>query len=165
MGINPSMLWTSPEGENYRIENQLIPIFIKIFFNMNKKYKWGILAPGKMSAKFTAGLKLLENVELYAVGSRDLERSKQFAKRFGFKKYYGSYEELASDPDVDIIYIASPHSHHYEHTMLCLKNKKAVICEKAFALNSREVEEMISEAAKAKSISDGSSLATFPANL
>jgi predicted dehydrogenase len=117
---------------------------------MKKKYKWGILAPGKMSAKFTAGLKLLENAELYAVGSRDLKRAKQFAKEFGFKKYYGSYEELVSDPDLEIVYIASPHSHHHEHTMLCLKNKKAVICEKAFALNSREVEEMINEAAKQK---------------
>ena len=53
---------------------------------MKKKYKWGILAPGKMSAKFTKGLKVLDNVELYAVGSRDLQRAKQFAKEFGFKK-------------------------------------------------------------------------------
>jgi predicted dehydrogenase len=117
---------------------------------MKKKYNWGILAPGKMSAKFTEGLKLLENVELYAVGSRDLERAKQFAEEFGFKKYYGSYEELAMDSEVDVIYIASPHSHHLEHTLLCLKNKKAVLCEKAFALNSREVEEMINEASEQK---------------
>jgi predicted dehydrogenase len=117
---------------------------------MKKKYKWGILAPGKMSAKFTEGLKLLGNVELYAVGSRDLKRAKQFADEFGFKKYYGSYEELASDPDLEVVYIASPHSYHHEHTLLCLKHKKAVICEKAFALNSREVEEMIKEAAKQK---------------
>ncbi len=115
-----------------------------------KKYKWGILAPGKMSAKFTRGLKLLENAELYAVGSRDLHRSKQFADEYGFKKYYGSYEELASDEAVDIIYIASPHSFHHEHTMLCLSNRKAVICEKAFALNSRQVDEMIGEAATQK---------------
>jgi predicted dehydrogenase len=117
---------------------------------MKKKYNWGILAPGKMSAKFTEGLKLLENVELCAVGSRDLERAKQFAEEFGFKKYYGSYEELALDNEVDVIYIASPHSHHLEHTLLCLKNKKAVLCEKAFALNSREVEEMINEASEQK---------------
>ncbi len=117
---------------------------------MKKKYKWGILAPGKMAAKFTKGLKLLDNVELYAVGSRDLERSKQFADEFGYKKYYGSYEELAADDEVDVIYIASPHSFHFEHTMLCLKNRKAVLCEKAFALNSREAEEMISEATKQK---------------
>lgn len=117
---------------------------------MKKKYKWGILAPGKMSAKFTRALILLENVELYAVGSRDLQRSKQFAEENGFKKYYGSYEELVADPELEVVYIASPHSHHYEHTMLCLKNKKAVICEKAFALNSREVEAMIAEAARQK---------------
>jgi predicted dehydrogenase len=114
---------------------------------MKKKYKWGILAPGKMSAKFTKGLKLLDNVELYAVGSRDAERAKQFAKEFGFKKSYGSYEELAMDPELEIVYIASPHSHHREHTLLCLKHKKAVICEKAFALNAVEVREMIREAA------------------
>ena len=117
---------------------------------MNKKYKWGILAPGKMSAKFTLGLKLLDNAELYAVGSRDKSRAEQFAIDYGYKKFYGSYEGLVSDPDVDIVYIASPHSHHYEHTMLCLKHKKAVICEKAFALNSREVEDMINEATKQK---------------
>jgi predicted dehydrogenase len=115
---------------------------------MGKKYKWGILAPGKMSAKFTRGLRLLDNVELYAVGSRDPERAGQFAKEFGFAKSYGSYNELASDPEVEIIYIASPHSHHFEHTMLCLKNRKAVLCEKAFALNSREAEGMLSEAEK-----------------
>ena len=92
-------------------------------------------------------------------------RAEIFAKEHGFKKYYGSYEELAADKDVDIIYIASPHSYHFEHTMLCLKNRKAVICEKAFALNSREVEEMISEATASESISDGSPLASFSADL
>jgi predicted dehydrogenase len=117
---------------------------------MKKKYKWGILAPGKMSAKFTKGLQLLDNVELYAVGSRDLLRAKQFADEFGFKKYYGSYEEMASDPELEIVYIASPHSHHREHTLLCLRNRKAVLCEKAFALNSREVEDMINEAVTQK---------------
>lgn len=111
-----------------------------------KIHKWGILAPGKMSAKFTKGIKLLDNAELYAVGSRDLQRAKQFANEFGFKQYYGSYEELAADPDVEVVYVASPHSHHYEHTLLCLKNGKHVICEKAFAINTREVEEMVSEA-------------------
>jgi len=111
-----------------------------------QKYKWGILAPGKMSAKFTKGLELLENAELYAVGSRNSERAHLFASEYGFKKSYGSYEELASDPDLEIVYIASPHSHHHEHTMICLRNGKNVICEKAFALNTREVKEMIDEA-------------------
>lgn len=115
---------------------------------MQKKYKWGILAPGKMSAKFTRGLRMLENVDLHAVGSRDIQRAMKFADEFGFKKAYESYEELVSDPEVDIIYIASPHSCHFEHTMLCLKNRKAVVCEKAFALNSHDAEIMIAEAKK-----------------
>jgi predicted dehydrogenase len=117
---------------------------------MRKKYKWGILAAGKMSAKFTIGLKLLDNVELYAVASRDKSRAERFASEFGFRKFYGSYEELANDKEVDVIYIASPHSHHLEHTLLCLKHKKAVLCEKAFALNSHEVKAMIDEAEKQK---------------
>jgi len=119
-------------------------------FRMKKKYKWGILAPGKMAAKFTKGLKLLDNVELYAVGSRDKSRAEQFAQEQGYNKFYGSYEELVNDSEVDVIYIASPHSHHFEHTMMCLKKKKAVICEKAFALNYREVDLMIKEAEKQK---------------
>ncbi len=113
---------------------------------MKKRYKWGILAPGKMAAKFTNGIRILENAELYAVGSRDKDRAGKFAKDHGFKKYFGSYEELAGDPEVEIIYIASPHSQHHDQTILCLRNKKAVICEKAFALNSREAGEMITEA-------------------
>lgn len=114
------------------------------------KYRWGILAPGKMSVKFSRGLQLLENAEIYAVGSRDLQRAKKFAEEFGCKKYYGSYEELASDPDVEVVYVASPHSCHREHTLLCLKNGKNVICEKAFAMNCSEVSQMISEAKKRK---------------
>ncbi len=113
---------------------------------MRNRYKWGILAPGKMAAKFTNALKYSDYAELYAVGSRDINRSAKFASDHGFKKYYGSYEELAEDPQVDIVYIASPHSFHREQAILCLKNKKAVLCEKAFAINEREVEEMISEA-------------------
>jgi predicted dehydrogenase len=115
-----------------------------------KKYKWGILAPGKISVKFAWGLKLLENAEIYAVGSRDLQRAKKFAEEFGCKKYYGSYAELAADPDVEVIYVASPHFFHREHTVLCLKNGKHVICEKAFAMNSGEVSQMITEAKKRK---------------
>ena len=113
---------------------------------MAKRYKWGILAPGRIAAKFANGLKVLENADLYAVGSRDAGRAKRFAEEHGFRKFYASYEELAGDPEVDVIYIASPHSEHYEHTLLCLRNKKAVLCEKAFSLNSRETDEMIDEA-------------------
>ena len=103
-----------------------------------------------MAAKFANGLKVLENAELYAVGSRDIRRAERFAHEHGFRKFYGTYEELAADPEVDVVYIASPHSHHRDQALLCLKNKKAVICEKAFALNSREAGEMITEARRQK---------------
>jgi predicted dehydrogenase len=115
-----------------------------------KKYKWGILAPGKMAVKFARGIQLLENAEIYAVGSRDTERAKKFAEEFGCRKYYGTYQELAADQDVDVVYVASPHSSHREHTLLCLKNGKNVICEKALAMNCGEVGQMISEAKKQK---------------
>lgn len=113
---------------------------------MRRQYNWGILAPGKMAAKFTKGLKTVRNASLYAAGSRDKARAERFASEHGFEKFYGSYEELVSDPNVDIIYIASPHSHHHDQAILCLKNGKAVLCEKAFALNTRQAEEMIAEA-------------------
>ena len=113
-----------------------------------KKHKWGILTAGKMATKFVNALKLLDNAELYSVGARDMSKAKLFAQEHGIKKYYGSYEELAADPEVEIIYVASPHSYHFEHTMLCLKNRKAVLCEKAFSLNASEVKIMIEEAHK-----------------
>lgn len=110
---------------------------------MKRIYNWGILAPGHIARKFATELKEVPNARLYAVGSRDLIKAKEFAKDFNAEKYYGSYEALAADPDVDIIYVASPHSFHKEHATLCLKNHKAVLCEKALALNLREVNAMI----------------------
>jgi predicted dehydrogenase len=115
-----------------------------IYRKKMRKYRWGILAPGKMAAKFTRGLQILGNAELYAVGSRDIKRAESFAGEFGFKKFYGSYEELVADPELEVVYVASPHSHHREHTLLCLRSGKHVICEKAFAINASEASEMIS---------------------
>jgi predicted dehydrogenase len=108
-----------------------------------KKHNWAILGCGNIARKFSSDLKLLENANLYATASRRLEKAQDFAKEFGFDKSYGSYEEMISDPNVDIVYIATPHSHHLEHSLLCLNHKKAVICEKAFAINTKEVEQMI----------------------
>jgi len=115
---------------------------------MNKTYNWAILGCGKIARKFAADLKTLPNAKLYAAASRSLENAKAFASEFGFVKAYGSYEEMVSDPDVDVVYIASPHSHHCEHTLLCLNHKKAVLCEKAFAMNSKEVARMIEASRK-----------------
>ncbi|MFA5329351.1 MAG: Gfo/Idh/MocA family oxidoreductase [Prolixibacteraceae bacterium] len=117
---------------------------------MTKIYNWAILGCGKIARKFSGDLKLLPNARLYAAASRSLENARQFAADLGFEKAYGTYEELAEDPAVDIVYIATPHSHHFGHALLCLNHKKAVLCEKAFAINSHEVSVMIETARKNK---------------
>ena len=108
-----------------------------------KTIRWGILACGRIAKKFAADLQFVEGAELVAVASRSLERAEAFAKEFPAKHVLGSYEALVALEDVDVIYVASPHSHHYEHTLLCLKHGKAVLCEKAFAINSKQAEEMV----------------------
>ena len=115
---------------------------------MGKTYNWAVLGCGKIARKFSQDLKLLPNAKLYAAASRDLKRAQDFSAEFGFEKAYGSYEEMVADPKVDAVYIATPHSYHHEHTLLCLNHKKAVLCEKAFALNQREAKEMVEAARK-----------------
>ena len=110
---------------------------------MSKQYNWAILGCGKIAEKFALELKTLPNANLYATASRSLKNADSFAKTFGFEKSYGSYLEMVNDPKVDIVYIATPHTFHLEHTLLCLNHKKAVLCEKAFAINSKEVLQMI----------------------
>jgi predicted dehydrogenase len=110
---------------------------------MSKTYNWAILGCGKIARKFAADLKVLPNARLYAAASRSLENAQNFAGELGFEKAYGSYEELVNDPEVDVVYIATPHSHHFEHALLCLNHRKAVLCEKAFAINAKEVALMI----------------------
>lgn len=110
---------------------------------MSKKYNWAILGCGKIAQKFAEDLKLLPNAGLYAAASRDLQKAKEFAGENGFEIAYGSYEAMVKDPKVDVVYIATPHSHHHKHTLMCLKHKKAVLCEKAFAMNRMEAEEMV----------------------
>ena len=115
------------------------------------RIRWGILACGKIAKKFAADLKLVGDGELVAVASRDIDRAKQFAAEYPAKYVFGSYEELVNCDEVDAIYVASPHSHHHEHTMLSLNHGKAVLCEKAFAINQRQAKEMV-DLARAKKI-------------
>lgn len=105
--------------------------------------KFGILAPGGIARKMAEAAGQIEEIELCAVGSRDYGRAKAFAEEWGFRKAYGSYEELAEDPEVELIYVASPHSHHYQHTKLCLEHGKHVLVEKAFTVNTAQAEELI----------------------
>jgi len=108
-----------------------------------KKIRWGILGCGKIAEKLANDLALTKNAVLVACASRSFENSKRFANNFQANYFFDSYEELASCPYVDVIYIATPNSFHFEHAILCLKNKKAVLCEKPFALNKNQVEEII----------------------
>lgn len=110
---------------------------------MSEKFRWGILAPGTIAHKFAAGVQALPDAELAAVGSRTLDKAKEFAGRYKIPRAYGSYAELAADPEVDAIYIASPNQLHMEHTLLCLEHGRPVLCEKPFAGNVTQAEAMI----------------------
>ena len=113
---------------------------------MKTNYNWGILGLGKIAKKFATDLQSVEGANLKAVASRSLKNAEEFAEDFRAENYYGSYAELIEDPEIDVIYIATPHVFHKELTIACLKAKKAVLCEKAFGMNKAEVEEMISTA-------------------
>lgn len=104
--------------------------------------KIGILGAGKIAHTVTKTLAQLEETELYATASRSKEKADGFARQYGFQKAYGSYEEMLSDPEVELVYVATPHSHHYENMMRCMELGKPVICEKAFTINSRQAEEV-----------------------
>jgi predicted dehydrogenase len=108
---------------------------------MAEKIRWGILGCGKIAAKFAADLRLVKDSALVAVASRDAERAAEFGKTFGAALTFDNYEALAASA-VDVIYIATPHSFHYEHTLLCLNAKKAVLCEKPFAINRVQASQM-----------------------
>ena len=108
--------------------------------------KWGILGAGVIAEKVAAAIKEYPHAELAGVGSRSLDKAQAFADRVDVKKAFGTYEELCQSSDIDIIYIATPHVFHKEHTMLALRNGKHVLCEKPFAINKSDAEEMIFEA-------------------
>jgi predicted dehydrogenase len=113
---------------------------------MEKMIRWGILGPGWISEKFAAALRHVPHAELYAVGSRSQERAGAFARKHGIQRSYGSYERLVEDKDVDVVYVATPHPLHCANTLLCLEHGKAVLCEKPFAMNEKEVRLMITKA-------------------
>src|SRR5256885_15851216 len=107
------------------------------------KVRWGILGPGNIANLFADGLTAAENAELIAVGSRDQAKANAFGDKWKIPHRHSSYEALVNDPDVEIIYIATPHPFHYEHAMLCLNSGKHAIVEKPFAVNARQAREMI----------------------
>ena len=110
---------------------------------MHAKFRWGILAPGAIAHKFAAGIQALPDAELAAVGSRTLEKAQAFAAKFNIPRAYGSYRELAADPEIDAIYVATPNHLHAETAILCMEHGRAVLCEKPFAGNREQAEAMI----------------------
>ena len=104
--------------------------------------KIGVLGTGSIVGTIVQTLKGLENVERYAIASRTKERAKEAAVEYGFEKSYGTYEELVADPEVELVYIATPHSRHYEDMRLCVEHGKAVLCEKAFTMNANQAKEI-----------------------
>lgn len=104
--------------------------------------KIGVLGTGNIVKIVAKTLEQMEQIERYAIASRTQERAVQAAKEYGFAKAYGSYEELVLDQEVELVYIATPHSRHYEDMKLCIQNKKPVLCEKAFTMNSKQAHEI-----------------------
>lgn len=105
----------------------------------------------KMMARTLRGMKANgEDVELYAVGSRSQDKADAFAHKEGVLKAFGSYEDMLKDDWVDLVYVATPHSHHAEHMKLCIEHGKAILCEKAFTGNARQAEEVLNLAEQKK---------------
>lgn len=110
---------------------------------MVKKFHIGIMGSGNIAGVMAATVKKMKHVKLYAVASRDQVKADVFASKYGCKKAYGSYEELVKDKKVDLIYIATPHSEHFENAKLCIENGKPVLCEKAFTANADQAQRLI----------------------
>ncbi|RAS64166.1 putative dehydrogenase [Lentzea atacamensis] len=113
--------------------------------------KWGVIATGGIAQTVTADMLKVEGVTVLAVSSRDKSRAEAFAERFGIERAYGDYRDLLADPDVEVVYVATPHGQHREVTLAALDAGKHVLCEKAFALTVADAEEMI-ERAKSKNL-------------
>ncbi len=111
---------------------------------MSKIYNWGIIGLGKIAHKFAEDLRLLKNARLHAVASRSKEKALAFAEQYHAEHAYGSYAEIVNCPELDIVYIATPHIAHCDNAVMCLEHQIPVLCEKPFAMNATEVKRMIS---------------------
>lgn len=115
---------------------------------MSTVTNWGIMATGKIAHTFAKAVLSVSDAKLYACASRTAEKAAEFGKLYGAEKSYGSYEELAADPNVDIIYVASPMSCHFENVKLCFEHGKNVLCEKSITMNMPQLEELTAIAKK-----------------
>jgi len=109
---------------------------------VGERIRWGIAATGHIAERFATGLAQLDDADIVAVASRSAERADEFGSRHGIARRLGSYEALAADPDVDVVYVATPHARHEADTLLFLGAGKPVLCEKPFAINRAQAERM-----------------------
>ncbi|SFF91475.1 Gfo/Idh/MocA family protein [Prevotella sp. KH2C16] len=109
-------------------------------------FKVGIIGAGKIARKMAKTLAAVNDMEVGAIASRSLEKAKAFADECNVKKAYGSYEELVDDADIDLVYIATPHSHHYDQALLTVNASKPVLVEKAFTANAHQAERLLTVA-------------------
>ena len=114
-------------------------------------FRIGIIGAGWIAEKMAEAIAPFQDICIYAIASRSIDKARSFAARWKVEKAYGSYEEMVSDPAVDLVYIATPHSHHYDHAMLAVNHSKPALVEKAFTANARQAEDLIN-AAKAKGV-------------
>ncbi|MFD9126693.1 Gfo/Idh/MocA family protein [Kitasatospora sp. NPDC059571] len=114
----------------------------------DRTIRWGILATGGIAASFTEDLAAVEGAEVFAVASRTEASARAFADRFGVPRAYGSWAQLAADPEVDVVYVATPHAGHRDAAALMLGAGKAVLCEKPFTLNAAQTAELVGLARK-----------------
>ena len=112
--------------------------------------RWGVVGPGSIATGFADAMQQVEGGTIVAVASRSAERAVAFGDRYGIPARYGDYEALAADPDVDVVYIATPQSRHERDTLTFLRAGKQVLCEKPFALNARQAADMVEEARSRK---------------
>ncbi|NBH08622.1 Gfo/Idh/MocA family oxidoreductase [Amycolatopsis sp. SID8362] len=110
--------------------------------------RWGLLAAGTIAGHFAAGVEESEHGTLAAVGARDVGRAREFAARFGIPAAYGSYEDLLADPDIDAVYVSTPHALHKEWAIAAAEAGKHVLCEKPLTITAADAEEVIAAARK-----------------
>lgn len=113
---------------------------------MPNPVRWGVIGLGRIARKFASDLQLLPNAQLHAVASTALERAREFAAEFGAAHAYGQYSEILNCPDLDVVYVATPHVLHTENTMMCLERGIPVLCEKPFAMQAPDARAMVATA-------------------
>ncbi|WP_270565212.1 Gfo/Idh/MocA family protein [Clostridium beijerinckii] len=115
------------------------------------KINWAILGPGTIAADFAKAINEV-NGKIYAVGSRNIEKARDFANKYNIEKAYGDYDEMLKDDNIDVVYIATPHCNHYEYIIKSLNNNKNVFCEKAITVNGKQLKEIVDLANEKKLI-------------